>query len=130
MADTNEVKYLTLNEAAEMLKRSPKTIRRWITSKRLSAYMIGGRWCVNEHDLKRMMRLSLEEYGITERDIERCHAYFVTIGGTWEGKGDALITQLLDNDINPNAYLVLRERGWLRVIWRKDHTWQVTLQDE
>jgi excisionase family DNA binding protein len=47
---------LTIDEAAERLKLSPKTVRRLVTSGALPAGRIGRQWRISSHTLDRVLR--------------------------------------------------------------------------
>lgn len=59
------IEYLTIDEAAERLGVHPKTIRRYISSGKLSAQKIGGTWRIYEE--------SLESYLSSCETAESCH---------------------------------------------------------
>jgi excisionase family DNA binding protein len=44
--------FYTVNEVADMLAVSPRTVRRWITNKQLVAHVFGGAVRIAETDLK------------------------------------------------------------------------------
>lgn len=49
-------KYLTLQEAAEALRVSEATIRRWIKSDKLPAKKAGRKYLIAEHDIPTFLR--------------------------------------------------------------------------
>lgn len=51
---------LTIPEAAEFLRVSTKTIRRWITAGTLAAARLGQQWRIRPQDLNRFVRDHLE----------------------------------------------------------------------
>ena len=50
------MKYLTPDEVAERLQRSPELIRRWIREGRLRAEKVGRSWAVTERELNKFRR--------------------------------------------------------------------------
>jgi excisionase family DNA binding protein len=47
---------LTINEAAEFLRVSEKTIRRWIKARELTAAQLGSQWRIRPRDLDLFVR--------------------------------------------------------------------------
>lgn len=48
-------RYLTVNEAADVARVKPNTVRRWMTAGRLTKYKIEGRVLVDEAELRRKL---------------------------------------------------------------------------
>ena len=59
--------YYTLDEIAQRLKVSYRTVHRWVQAKELSAYKLGAEWRVAESDLQEF----LEARKIHRRHEER-----------------------------------------------------------
>ncbi|MBW0158423.1 helix-turn-helix domain-containing protein [Sedimentimonas flavescens] len=57
---TTPEQLLTIPEAAELLRVSIKSIRRWIESGELSAAKLGNQWRIRPQDLDRFVRDRLE----------------------------------------------------------------------
>lgn len=66
--------YLTVNEAAEVLRLSPWTIRRWLTCGRLRRYKAGAATRIDEAELRAVVRLETPAHAAarnTKREHER-----------------------------------------------------------
>ena len=51
-----EEQYMTLQEVADRLKVSYRTVYRWVHESKLPAYQIDTQWRVGERDLEEFMR--------------------------------------------------------------------------
>ena len=50
------LRFLTLNETADVLQLSGRTVRQMVKRKELPAFRVGGRWRVNERQLTKWMQ--------------------------------------------------------------------------
>jgi excisionase family DNA binding protein len=50
-------KLYTVEQAADMLQVTPKTVRRWLQSKQLKGVLAGRFWRIQESDLKAFLRV-------------------------------------------------------------------------
>lgn len=52
----SEVRLLTVQEVADRLRLSARTVRLWLQTGRLKGLRVGGRWRVRESDLMEFLR--------------------------------------------------------------------------
>lgn len=52
MPRTDHIRMLTLDEAADLLAVSTRTMRRWIKDKTLVAHRFGRQWRISQEDLQ------------------------------------------------------------------------------
>ena len=48
--------YMTVREVAELIRKTEKTVRNWIKSKKLAAYDLGGSYLIHRRDLELFLR--------------------------------------------------------------------------
>jgi excisionase family DNA binding protein len=51
--NSNNLKFLTLEQAAEILQVSKRTVHRLIQRKRMPGFKIGGQWRIRESEFKK-----------------------------------------------------------------------------
>jgi excisionase family DNA binding protein len=62
----DQIRLLTLAEAAELLQVSVRTLQRMIRSKKLPAFKVGGQWRIRESQLQQWVEH--RESSVTEED--------------------------------------------------------------
>jgi excisionase family DNA binding protein len=59
MKDLLGISFYYLNEVAAEFQVNERTVRRWITSGKLEAMKLGGRWLIAESDIKDFIKQRL-----------------------------------------------------------------------